>query len=976
MVGTTVSHYRILDKLGEGGMGVVYSAEDLTLGRMVALKFCSSARVSPGLRGRLLEEARAASSLSHPNIAQVYEFGESGDGEPFIAMELVAGRSLSDLVRNGPLAVEEAVRIASGVARALGEAHRRGIVHRDIKPANIRVTGSGEVKVLDFGLAKPVSVPAAAAQASEAATRTLEGVTRGTPLYMSPEQVSGGTVDRPSDLFSLGAVFYECLTGRSPFSGETVAEVLRKVLAADPPPPSSLNAAVPASLDRVTLRLLAKDPRERYSTAEELAEDLAGRVASGRSPRRPRRPARALTRRGAVVLIAAGAMASGGLFFGLRRARPGDAPAPAAETWYRKGLASLSDGAFLSATKAFTRALAIDGAYVMAHAHLAEAWWELDYSDRARDEMLRALPPGRSLSSLPLADALHFEAIRATVTGDYKAAATAYQKLADDSQGHDRVDALLDRGRACERDQQARKAGEAYTEATRLDPDCAAAWLRLGSLKHRLRDLAGAGAALDKAESLYQSASNLEGANECRYERIRQTTDPARKRDLLAEALRAAAVTGNHQQQVKLLLFSSGDYAREGQAAKAMEDASRAVEAARRAGIENLANAALIDVGNALFVRGDIGGAEKVLTEALDIARNNREHRAEARALVNRGGVRIQAGNTADGWKDVNDGLAFYRGGGYHSEAAMALILLARAMRKKGDYEGARRAFAESYRTVAGDGPSAQLALSAEGLASVLAEQQRFPEALEQYRASREVYRAMGNPLGAGYTTANAGVVLARLGRDREALAELRAAAALAASSDAKGLDELTRGYQATADLLQGRYGPAHAAAGRLVAALPEGDGESRLAWTLVDGLALARSGRRAEALAACRAAEGLASRLESASLEAEALLALAEASLAAGDRAAVPALVERARPFLERAGKRESLWRAWALVARAESGERARDASRQAAAALAALQNGWTAADAAAYTSRADVRSLGGERIPLQALKFNSKSQ
>src|SRR5580658_8590287 len=271
MIGATVTHYRIVSKLGEGGMGVVYEAEDLTLGRRVALKFCSSDLDDAKLRANLLKEARAASSLSHPNIAHIYEFVENPGGDPFISMVLVSGASLRHVLSGRRLSVEEILRVATGVASALAEAHRHGVIHRDIKPGNIQITSTGEVKVLDFGLAR-TAAPRAPGEA-DAATQTIEGFS-GTPLYMSPEQASGEMLDARSDLFSLGVVLYECLAGKSPFAADTLTSVLARLLTWEPPQPSRLNPQSPARLDRVVLKLLAKDRRERYRSADELLADL------------------------------------------------------------------------------------------------------------------------------------------------------------------------------------------------------------------------------------------------------------------------------------------------------------------------------------------------------------------------------------------------------------------------------------------------------------------------------------------------------------------------------------------------------------------------------------------------------------------------------------------------------------------------------------------------------------------------------
>ena len=253
MIGTTVTHYRIVSKLGEGGMGVVYEAEDLTLGRRVALKFCSSGRDDAGLRANLLKEARAASSLSHANIAHIYEFVENPGGDPFIAMELVSGASLRHILGERRLTFEETLKVAGGVASALAEAHRQGIIHRDIKPANIQITSTGEVKVLDFGIARTAG-PRTAAEAT--ATQTIEGFS-GTPMYMSPEQASGELLDARSDLFSLGVVLYECVAGKPPFAADTVTTVMARLLTWEPPQPSRLNPQSPVQLDRIILKLLA-----------------------------------------------------------------------------------------------------------------------------------------------------------------------------------------------------------------------------------------------------------------------------------------------------------------------------------------------------------------------------------------------------------------------------------------------------------------------------------------------------------------------------------------------------------------------------------------------------------------------------------------------------------------------------------------------------------------------------------------------
>jgi tetratricopeptide (TPR) repeat protein/predicted Ser/Thr protein kinase len=1001
MIGQTVSHYRILEKLGEGGMGVVYAAEDLSLGRRVAIKFLSATSVGRSYRARFLREARSVSQLSHPNIARLYDYGETEDEQPYIVMEIVNGRDLSELLRGGPLTVSRAVEIIESVAEALSEAHALGIVHRDIKPSNVFIGERGQVKVLDFGLAKQLSESRTDHSDPEAqtllATHTRADAVIGTPLYMSPEQAVAAPADPRSDIFALGALLYECLTGKPAFSGVNVIEIVAKVIHVDPPPPSTLNKETPTELDRITLRALSKDIGKRYQSADEMLADLRAvrrRLldASGHLTDQPRDPktladARALPasafrtvstplrrpRPYVLILLAAAVLVGLTLFFFSRgRSAAPHVPPAEAQGWYDRGTIALRDGAYYQASKMLGRAVSLDDDFALAHARLAEAYSEMEYTGKAKDEMLRvaALVPDRS--ALAPLDALYLNAVNALVVRDFESAIKAYAEIV--RQKPKDAAALVDLGRAYEKNDDSANAIKSYVEAARLEPFDATAQLRVAALYSRKQDVASASAALDKAEGIFRDSGNQEGLAEVFYRRGIVLTDSGKLADARAQlekALELAKTNGNESQRVNILLELSRLSYIEGAPAREQQYAQEAIEFAEAHGVEALLMRGLNELGVALQSGGDYDGAAAQFQKALDLARRSSVPYLEARSLINLAGLRIEQLRTDEGLQYAEQALTIFQQGNYRKDISSSLTYIGRARRRKGDYAGALQVIEQKLQLAKDAGDQRQTAFALGELGMVLYEQERYTESLSRYDESYAIYKPLGVRVNLAYNLLQRGNLFWRLGRYEEARAAISQAFEIAGRPDSQIKPLLADIQLREAQLALSRRSFPEAKA-KARAALDASGREYEVTaieakFTL--GLAQALSGSAAEGQKLCAEAVEQAERAGDTALLSKALLALAEAELENKDASAALDHAGQAQGRFASASQSESEWRAWLIVARAwrelHDEDLARTRAARAGEILSGLEQKWGTEAFTSYTGRPDIqvyrKQLGG---------------
>ncbi len=772
-------------------MGSVYLAHDIDLERDVAIKFISPERAAdPNARRRLIREARAAAALDHPNICAVHDIIVEPDGHAFIVMQYVEGETLSARLKRGPLETRQAFLIAADVAAALSAAHKRGIIHRDVKPQNIIITPSGKAKLLDFGIARLDDLAVASPGDSTVTSLTGPGRAAGTPTYMSPEQVQQQPLDGRSDLFSLGAVVFECLTGRRPFDGASDAEVYVKILQDHPPPMSALRPELTEQDDELCRRLLAKHPDDRFSSADELlgalrvlspdtAHASSGthdvRVRAGGFRRTIARAVRSRTVRLAVLIV--GVLAAAGIW-GWRAGGVLPSPPPDAEGWYVKGTQLIHDGAYHSGRLALEEAVKIFPDYALAYARLAEAYSELDDSDSAQRALLTVdrLVPNRS--RLPVEDRLRLDAVRALVLHDPRAGVKAYTDLTE--RRPDDSGVWLDLGRAQEAIAPIAIARASYDRSIAIDRQYAAAHLRRATtLTQTDRDEALR--EFDEAERLYRAASNIEGQTEALLRRgafLLSIGRPADARDALEHARTIALNLKNRPQELRARLRLSAVTAAEGQLTDALQLAGAAIDEALAGGLRTVAAEGLIELGITLMNLGRSAEAEAQMRKSIQLAEKEPAPRVLARARLQHAAVLIEVGRDSDALALARQSVESMRALGYRRYELAGMSIMARAHEELAQFADARRVALEVLKGAEDLKETRYEGQALDVLAGAAASTGAIPEALG-YRLRREgLVRAQKNALVLGFDLANRAELLIRVGRPEEAerlLAEIDA---------------------------------------------------------------------------------------------------------------------------------------------------------------------------------------------------------
>jgi Tfp pilus assembly protein PilF len=944
--------FRILHFLGEGGMGEVYAAEDQELHIQVALKTLHAPlAASPKFAKRFRQEIQLARQVTHPNVCRIFDAGRH-EGTPYFTMELLEGETLARrLERSGPMNVGEAEPIVRQLCDALSAAHRAGVSHRDFKSANVMLVGTRAV-VTDFGLARLLN-----ADVLGAATT---GVAVGTPAYMAPEQIEGVASGPSVDIYALGVVMYEMVTGARPYRQSSPLAMAAAKLNEPPPSPRSF-AEVTAEWEAVILKCLSAQPEQRFADAQQVIAALEG--AAPLNIRR-RLPGKKISLAIATcVFMLAGTAGLNSLVVG--RSRAVASPADAVR-WYRQGTDALAERSFLKAANLFERAISLEDGFIAAHARLAEAYAELDMSDKAKDEIIRAVTLAPDRSKLPESDARLLTAAQFMVAREFSNAEQAYRAIAENAPPADKGRVYLDVGRAAEKANRTANAIGAYRIALESSPQREVALLHLGKLSARQGKRTEATAQLSEAAQLFQLASNFEGVTEAKLElaRMYQNFNLTEAESQTQSAIEMAALTGNVQQQVRSRFEMSRIKLLQGHADKAAATAEEAIGLAERLHLENLSVQGLNDLAAIMSRQLKWPEVEALCRRAVALAKRSRSRGGEARALLYLAQARMDQDDNQGALQHLEQALPFYREGGDSVALQDALAIKSDLLCAQGRYSEARDDAAEMIEWGETRQDDQTLILGLQRAAEPRVFEGDYAGALALYERETELEKKSGRLAGTVYALINQADMLWRLGRYSESAVRLSEAQAALTElgDDARGPRERLDLVQADSFLSQLRTREAAVKAKQALASAQGGITSRVIAAQALHGLALVQRGDIAAGREWCARSLRAAEEGGNPAWISLAKLAAAEAALLA-DNPEAGKLAADAREHCLRFGQRELALRAlllqWNFEQRFGEIPRMRELAVTFARESAGLEKFWGTGLLAAYLQRPDIRRL-----------------
>jgi tetratricopeptide (TPR) repeat protein len=809
-----LGRFRVVRLIGRGGMGEVYEAEDLQLGRIALKTVRREIALSTGAFERFRQEVLLARKITGPQVCRIHELfllpaSDGHEATVFLTMEYLDGVTLAArLATDGPIPWREALRMAQDLCEGLRLIHGEGIIHRDLKSGNIMLCShSARTVLMDFGLAQGFEAEGSGSHGPSIATDGVAMAPRivGTPEYMAPEQFEGGSVSPATDIYALGIVLYEMVTGVHPYAGPTpIAAAIRR--ARHPASPSTVGAKVPPQWDRVIERCLEYEPAKRFQSAGEVAQALRPGFANLRYMHRDRPWVFR-----AVCLLALAAVVWGG--FHLWQTRHYYRPSAEARRWYDSGVAALREGSYVKATRSLQAALNDEPRYVMAHARLAEAWADLDFQGNAQQEMLIAVPDARRLAPL---DRMYMEAIQATITRDNPRGVEIYKRILNHLPPQDKAAGYVDLGMAYERAGDPTHALENYAQAAKLDTDNPASFLHTAVVQSHLHHVSEANQSFERAEKLFTAEMNQEGLAELDYARGYAANDGGNRpeaKQYLERSLDEAKKIPSVQLQIRTLTQLSVVAYNTDAFPHAEQYADQAIRLARENQLDAWAANGLVMLANAQIVEGKLQQAEETLQEALKLAHQTEQPRWEAMANLTLASLMNQKQLPDEVIGPAQAALDYYKKVGRVGNAAKASLLLIRAQRDKGQYQQALQAGNEVLALATRSGVRDQKRQAEELIGSVLHKKEQYPDALLHFRNAASLVDTASDR---AWEAVWAAIQLWKLGRYEESDAMLQI-------GPVNGMLATFAGEARTASLLsRGRYREALALARQMPERYPK----------------------------------------------------------------------------------------------------------------------------------------------------------